>query len=451
MTMLSVDAGNPVSPLADSFSENIPADKLKEFVPPVEQGIYPDFYINFTTSSLKKSGIDLAKILHFDFLINSYSTLLYPLQTGNPVTEINMVKFGKDGSILVCETGFYHTYLHSIEKQVKSITEQAAFMLTEYILRKSPVPTKFISAIANPEINGAELNKKVFKAFASHIFDLMFTSFRWNIGISKMTPQELLNKPASIAVNWMDEERGRSFNADPFITGDGEAVRVYFEHFPANGIGILCSSTYNKIEFSSYTKALEKENHLSYPFIIEHEQKKYIMPENADSGKVSLYEVDDAFRIAGSKELLDVDAVDPTIVKWNNKWWMFCTRKQHKSSDLRLYIYYADELNGTWNAHQQNPVKCDIRTARPAGGFFIVDNKLYRPSQDSSKTYGGRIIINQVTELTTESFSEEQVTSLEPKQLSGNYKYGVHTISFANGYMAVDGKRKIAALKRFAS
>ncbi|MEP7265062.1 MAG: hypothetical protein ABI772_11220 [Bacteroidota bacterium] len=452
MAMVSVDAGHPVSPLAESFSENIPTEKLREFVPPLAPGINPEFYINFTTSSIKKSGIDTGKILHFDFLLNSYSTLLYPLQTGSSVTEINLLRISKDGSITICETGVYRTVLHSIEKQVRSITEQAGFMLTEYILRTSPLPTKFVSVLANPEINGAVLNKKVFSAFTKHIFNLMFTSFRWNIGITTLTPEQLLKQPSSIAVNWMKEEKGRSFNADPFIISDGDALRIFFEHFPVkSGKGILCNSSYNKNQFSAYTKTLEKESHLSYPFIIEHEQKKYILPENADSGKVTLYEVDDAFRISDSKVLIDnMDAVDPTIVKWNNKWWMFCTRKQHKSSDLRLYIYHADELNGTWNAHQQNPVKCDVRNARPAGTFFIIDNKLYRPSQDSSKTYGGRIVINHVIELTTESFTEKYAAAVEPKQLTGNYKYGVHTISFINGYMAVDGKKKIAALRRFA-
>jgi len=56
----------------------------------------------------------------------------------------------------------------------------------------------------------------------------------------------------------------------------------------------------------------------------------------------------------------------------------------------KLRVWFADDLLGSWCPHPGNPVKPDIRSARPAGTPFVHDGALYRPAQDCSRTYGAR-------------------------------------------------------------
>src|SRR3569833_971384 len=77
----------------------------------------------------------------------------------------------------------------------------------------------------------------------------------------------------------------------------------------------------------------------------------------------------------------------------------------HLGADLHLW--YAQDILGPWTPHAANPDKTDVGSARPAGATFESDGVLYRPAQDSSHTYGGRVVINRVLALTPETFREE--------------------------------------------
>jgi hypothetical protein len=82
----------------------------------------------------------------------------------------------------------------------------------------------------------------------------------------------------------------------------------------------------------------------------------------------------------------------------------------------------------------------DIRSARPAGTPFIFENVLYRPAQDCSVTYGGRVAVNRVVRLTPDEFVEETVCHVEP-DAGGRYNAGLHTLSGVGDLTLVDGKR----------
>jgi len=88
-----------------------------------------------------------------------------------------------------------------------------------------------------------------------------------------------------------------------------------------------------------------------------------------------------------------------------------------------------------------------VRSSRPAGAPFTVGDRLYRPAQDSSRTYGGRIAINQIRVLSTSEFEEETIAYLEPDPHS-EYPDALHTLSFAGEYAVVDGKRSRLTLRR---
>jgi hypothetical protein len=83
---------------------------------------------------------------------------------------------------------------------------------------------------------------------------------------------------------------------------------------------------------------------------------------------------------------------------------------------------------------------CDVRRARPAGPLFRAHGDLIRPAQDSSRTYGGGLVLNRVLALTPEVFEEEMAAVLRPDPL-GPCPDGVHHICPAGHVAVVDGKR----------
>jgi hypothetical protein len=102
-------------------------------------------------------------------------------------------------------------------------------------------------------------------------------------------------------------------------------------------------------------------------------------------------------------------------------------------------------------AHALNPVQTDVRRARPGGTPFLHAGVLYRPAQDCSTSYGGRISLQRVTRLTPSEFAEETVSLLELSP-EGSFPGGPHTVTPIGDVVLVDGRRTVlvpAAFRAF--
>src|SRR5439155_16783323 len=111
----------------------------------------------------------------------------------------------------------------------------------------------------------------------------------------------------------------------------------------------------------------------------------------------------------------------------SRRWWLACTRRD-VGENMPLFVWHARSLEGPWEPHALNPVKADIRSSRPAGTPFVHRDILYRPAQDSSRMYGGGIVINRVLRLTPTEFKEEPAAAVEPFS-EGPFPDGIHTLS----------------------
>jgi hypothetical protein len=139
--------------------------------------------------------------------------------------------------------------------------------------------------------------------------------------------------------------------------------------------------------------------------------------------------------------LEDVEAVDPTIFEHGGRWWLSfasSVRGTHEASALQLY--HAESPLGPWAPHRNNPVKVDVRSARPAGRVFHHEGRLYRPAQDGSPRYGTGIVVHELLELTPTSFREEEVTRISATWRPG--LTGTHTINAAGGLTAIDARQR---------
>jgi hypothetical protein len=186
---------------------------------------------------------------------------------------------------------------------------------------------------------------------------------------------------------------------------------------------------------------LDTKSHLSYPFTYEEDGKIYFFPESAHSGKLNCYEYDSVNQsLIFVKEIMDLPLLDSTIIKYNNKYWLFGTLNG-KFRHMKLYIYYSDSLLGPYKPHPQNPVKCSLTGARPAGNFIEVDGVLYRPSQNCENQYGESMTVNRVEVLNELEFHEENhMTITINKDNPHNDKVlTIHTLNVLDDLMVVDG------------
>ncbi len=182
--------------------------------------------------------------------------------------------------------------------------------------------------------------------------------------------------------------------------------------------------------------------HLSYPYIFYWKGEVYCMPDRSGEGAPYVYRSG-----AQAVDWTRADMITPpghlidsTIFEHNGKWWLAATDGVLGNTN-NLSLWYADSPIGPWSPHKKNPVRANDPCARSAGTPFTSSGKLYRPSQDCTHTYGGRIIFNEIVELTDKTFAERSAGSLEP-DTSGPYAYGVHTICIAGGNTVIDGKRR---------
>lgn len=229
------------------------------------------------------------------------------------------------------------------------------------------------------------------------------------------------------------------FWADPFALEAGDHHYIFIEELLyETGKGhISVIELDRKGVVKGPTKVLEREYHLSYPFVFVWNGNYYMVPESAANKTIELYRAK-SFPFVWQLEkvlMTDVRAKDATLAEIDGKWWMFVSMSEHSIPD-ELYLFSADTPLGPWTPHQRNPVKSDVRGSRPAGALFEWNGDVYRPAQDSSGRYGYAISINRITQLDHEQFREEHVSSILPnwdKDL-----LATHTIGIAGDLTVVD-------------
>jgi hypothetical protein len=228
---------------------------------------------------------------------------------------------------------------------------------------------------------------------------------------------------------------------DPFVIHRDERYYVFIEEkLYATGRGhIACLTLDAAGNLLAHQVVLEREYHLSYPFVFEYAGELFMMPETAGNRTIELY------RCAGFPDrwepaavlMRDVYAVDATLVEHGGRYWMFANIKEPGGSSLNaLHLFWAKSpLDQSWTPHAHNPVVLDIGSARPAGQLFHKDGELIRPSQDSSHRYGGALKFNRVMELGESNYREEPVAEFGPQ---GGRIRATHTFNQAGGLTVVD-------------
>ena len=234
--------------------------------------------------------------------------------------------------------------------------------------------------------------------------------------------------------------------ADPFaIERDGQQF-VFIEEKIRRGHGhISVMRVTPDGRCSAPVPVLEKPYHLSYPFLFEHDGELYMVPETAENRTIDAYRCTEfPLRWEHAATLMeDVFAVDATLHRHDDRWWMFVTLRESDETDCldELHVFHADHpLSGDWRAHALNPISTDVRNARPAGAILTLDGERYRPAQNGGVRYGYGIGIHRIEKLTVDDYRETLVSSITPDwDRSIN---ATHTLNRAGNLTVGDASRR---------
>jgi len=272
-------------------------------------------------------------------------------------------------------------------------------------------------------------------------YNNLFRIEEWNIGVIYDPISVFLEPGVTSKIHWFPPpERGKLF-ADPFVVTKDKRAYILCEEFDyRSGKGRIVSFDLSK-GIPRPEVALELPVHASYPYLLEYDGEIYCVPETSQAREIGLYRAQDfpnKWTKAGTL-LSDFAGVDPTVFQYEGRWWLACANRDDGQWE-KLFLWHSEDLSGPWISHRMSPVKTDIHSSRPAGTPFMHKGSLYRPAQDCSRTYGGRIKLNRIVVLTPTQFKEQEVLTIEP-QGTEPYPEGMHTISSAGGIVAIDGKR----------
>ena len=241
------------------------------------------------------------------------------------------------------------------------------------------------------------------------------------------------------------------FYADPCVVEHQGREHIFLEEWNlADRKGVIAWTRVENGRPGAVEPVLKRPYHLSYPFVFEAGKDVFMIPESAAARRVELYRaVDFPTRWEPAEILLDnVVATDATVHELDGRWWMFVTVGEQGSSRYdQLFLYHADNVHGPWRPHKRNPVKIDVRSARPAGRLFQRGGKLIRPTQDCSVRYGGALTLCEVKHLSLLDYAEVAAEKLLPDWLPMNI--GFHTLSHCARLEVIDGKMLPGKTARF--
>jgi hypothetical protein len=204
------------------------------------------------------------------------------------------------------------------------------------------------------------------------------------------------------------------FWADPFVISRNARHYVFVEEllFELGRGRISCIEIGDNGEVLNSSIVLEKDYHMSYPLVFQHEGVDYMIPETKENKTIDLYRCQkfpDQWVFVRTL-MTDVYAVDATPYYYEGKWWLFANLDKvdgNSSINDELYLFYSGDLFfGNWVSHPQNPIVSDVKLARPAGKIFEENGKIFRPSQDCSLRYGYALNINRITKLSEVEYEE---------------------------------------------
>ncbi len=265
-----------------------------------------------------------------------------------------------------------------------------------------------------------------------YLYREAFTYDIWAVGYALHRLQSL-SELLDLKWAWRPELAPLTYEADPFAFRQDHAWHLMVEEHRHGRPARLVEITEN----NQRIPRLEGSHH-SFPYLLTWNDQLYCLPESLAEQRLKLYRVQDGL-ILERVLLEDAQVVDPVLFEHQGRWWLLYTGPSRHGA-YRLEAAFAATPLGPFQPHAQSPLKQDIRSTRSAGKPFRLDGRLYRPAQDCSSSYGDAVVINEVLELTPETFHEKPVLRLAPRQ-GWPYPDGLHHLVVEDDLVLIDARR----------
>ena len=164
--------------------------------------------------------------------------------------------------------------------------------------------------------------------------------------------------------------------------------------------------------------ALAEDFHLSFPFLFEYQGELFMCPESSEAKEIRIYKCVE-FPLHWKLDTVmmrNVNAVDSVIFEKDGQWWLLTSIDPVGTGDYRseLFAFHATSPFGEWVAHPLNPILVDATCAGNAG-LIVEAGRIFRVSQRQGfDFYGRQSLINEVVELTTQTYRETSLCTITP-------------------------------------
>jgi hypothetical protein len=278
----------------------------------------------------------------------------------------------------------------------------------------------------------------------------------WRVGIVPRAIQSLDAATLAAAraeIAWLPDPGPWRYLADPFALLRDELLHVFVEAYDYRSKHAVIERHALRVADLAWlgkSTVLARPFHLSYPLVLTQGPDTFMLPESHQAGELALYRASDASLDHWTREtalLPGLPVAEPSLIQHQGRWWLFYTLVGPGRRDMReLHVAWAPTLTGPWQALASNPVREDLRSARPGGTPFVgVDGCVHLPVQDCGDTYGGALRLLRFRLLTPEAVAAELLPlRLHGGLVSDDHTEGLHTLSACGSRFTLLDVKRIA-------
>lgn len=207
------------------------------------------------------------------------------------------------------------------------------------------------------------------------------------------------------------------YYADPFIWSHDGRRWILLEDFAyLRGRATIAAVPLDgDLHTGKAVAVLDPGVHASFPFLLAHAGRTYMVPETGKSGGIDLYECERfPDRWTRRRRLIDgVNGADTAIFQHAGKWWLVTSLASPNPGGAHRYlaVFHADDpVEGDWRPHPVNEqalyIEAPSGTGRNAGAIIARGGRIFRPMQKSQNFYAEGMAVMEIVDLSETAYRE---------------------------------------------
>lgn len=190
---------------------------------------------------------------------------------------------------------------------------------------------------------------------------------------------------------------------------------------------------------------IKTPHHMSYPMIFTRDDEIYMIPECFESKRLTVYRaVEFPDRWEPCETILEDRMVcDTNYLSMDGEEYLLTMPLNGKKFCYDRLELYRKEA-GHWTLCPVSPMVLGAERARNGGRFFLLQGKLYRPSQNCGSSYGEELLINQVEHLGPNGYEESLWKRIGISDIHADRSGfdGIHTFNYSTAYDVIDLRKQ---------